>query len=90
MLEHMVQCRVSNDFLPDLPPGVAMPILEMSRICQFAPGRDWDARAYHLIGRTDLAAQADGKVRIARNRVKEVGTAARLWNHRADRMTTVA
>ena len=67
MVRHMTDCGLDNSFLADLPSGIAMPILEMIRVCQNAPEKDWPAAAYHFVGRTDLAAQAMGGWTVSRD-----------------------
>jgi anaphase-promoting complex subunit 1 len=56
-----------SEWLADLPWGVAMPILEMLRICHASPPKDWPAKAYAFIGRSDLAIQASGEGMLSRD-----------------------
>ncbi|KAK8854800.1 hypothetical protein IAR55_003539 [Kwoniella newhampshirensis] len=57
-IQHMVACGLDEEWLVDLPQGVSLPILEMMRVCQYAPDRNWSTEIYDFIGRTDLAAQS--------------------------------
>ena len=51
----MVNHRIGPAFLNVLPLGLAAPLRETARTCQLAPGQDWLAAAYELVGRNDLA-----------------------------------
>lgn len=60
MVGFMLSKDSSHDYVHDLPVGVAMPILELLRVCQAAPSKSWSPEIYDFIGRADLAAQARG------------------------------
>lgn len=47
-----------RDIIPDLPLGIASPLLEAARTCQLAPPGNWPFEAYKTIGRNDLATSA--------------------------------
>jgi anaphase-promoting complex subunit 1 len=57
--ERAIQILLSNGpgaEMPEVfPLGVAAPLREAARTCQFAPPGNWPAEAYTLIGRNDLA-----------------------------------
>ncbi|KAG5646150.1 hypothetical protein DXG03_004203 [Asterophora parasitica] len=55
----LVKANLGQDFLAQLPVGVAAPLREAARTCQLAPPGDWPLEAYRAIGRNDLAASAD-------------------------------
>ncbi|WWD19052.1 hypothetical protein CI109_103510 [Kwoniella shandongensis] len=57
-IQYMVSSDLDVGWLADLPHGVSLPILEMMRVCQYAPDRNWSADVFASIGRTDLAAQS--------------------------------
>jgi anaphase-promoting complex subunit 1 len=77
----MVSTGLTADWVADLPYGLALPVLEMMRICQHSPGRDWPAEAYEFVGRTDLAMQSLGQF-PANDPTSEVGQ-SRLMESRA-------
>ena len=77
----MVHEGLHDEWVADLPHGVAIPILEMMRICQSTPPPDWTARAYAFISRADLAAQCLGEMAVSRDlpmvevsQVRELGS----------------
>mmetsp|Transcript_13328 Transcript_13328/g.46314 ORF Transcript_13328/g.46314 Transcript_13328/m.46314 type:complete len:1280 (+) Transcript_13328:1580-5419(+) len=47
--------RFGLDDLATVPPGVAAPLFDALQQCGAAPPEGWDARAYDLVGRHDLA-----------------------------------
>ena len=51
----LVDESMSNADLHNIPPGVALPILEAVHATRQSPPSDWQTDAYHLIGREDLA-----------------------------------
>ncbi|KAL7423866.1 Anaphase-promoting complex subunit 1 [Cryptotrichosporon argae] len=76
----IVDRGLGRDWLADLPAGVAVPILEMVRIAQANPGKDWGREVYEFIGREDLAARCIGDQAIAwdtKQEMKEAVTTIR-------------
>nr|XP_019044670.1 hypothetical protein I302_06583 [Kwoniella bestiolae CBS 10118]OCF23600.1 hypothetical protein I302_06583 [Kwoniella bestiolae CBS 10118] len=59
-IEHMVNLGLGQDWLSDLPYGVALPLLETIRFCQYHPPKHWDAKMYEITGRWDLGIRAMG------------------------------
>jgi anaphase-promoting complex subunit 1 len=57
----MVDRGCTADWLSNLPCGVAIPILEVLRICQANPVKGWSSQVYDFVGRSDLAIQASGE-----------------------------
>lgn len=60
LVTFMLSKGLGYEYIQDLPAGVAVPIMEMLRVCQAAPSKDWSPEVYDFIGRADLAAQARG------------------------------
>ena len=56
-ISYMVEQHLGHDWLSDLPYAIAIPILEMLRVCQSNPDRSWSREILCFIGRTDLAIQ---------------------------------
>lgn len=61
----MVERGLNAEWVADLPHSVSLLILEIIRICQNSPSKNWDESVYAFIGRTDLANQASGKITMA-------------------------
>lgn len=56
----MVSVGLTSDVLRRVPFGVAAPLREALRTCQFYPPKDWSTEAYILIDRKDLAQMKAG------------------------------
>ncbi|WVQ99984.1 hypothetical protein IAU59_007127 [Kwoniella sp. CBS 9459] len=60
-VQYIVKSGLNADWLSDVPYAFALPILEMIRICQHQPPKDWNFNMYAFIGRMDLALQSSGE-----------------------------
>lgn len=67
----MTDRKLDMAYIHDLPSGIAMPILEILRIAQVDPSKSWTVDMFHLVNRSDLAAQAGSPV-ANRDKVKSV------------------
>ncbi|OCF37915.1 hypothetical protein I316_00139 [Kwoniella heveanensis BCC8398] len=61
IVQLMVRSGLNADWLADTPYAFALPILEMIRICQHHPPKDWSFDLYAFTGRMDLALQSKGE-----------------------------
>ena len=61
-VKYMVERGVTQQWIADLLPGIAMPILEMMRAAQSSPDKTWPKEVFAFIDRGDLAAQVSGMV----------------------------
>ncbi len=71
-VNHMVQTGLGTAWLTSLPYAVAVPILEMIRVCQNTPEKTWSIDVFHFIGRSDLAMQRQGLILPDEGDVEEV------------------
>ncbi|WVF72786.1 hypothetical protein IAT40_007604 [Kwoniella sp. CBS 6097] len=60
-VRYMVKNGLDADWLSDIPYALALPILEMIRVCQHQPSKDWSFGMYAFTGRMDLALQSKGE-----------------------------
>ncbi|WRT68383.1 uncharacterized protein IL334_005359 [Kwoniella shivajii] len=60
IVRYIVQAGLDDKWISDLPYGIALPIWEMIRVCQYNPPRNWNARMYEMVGRWDLGIRAIG------------------------------
>ncbi|KAK4688589.1 anaphase-promoting complex subunit 1, partial [Tremellales sp. Uapishka_1] len=58
----MVDQRLDQEWIENLSHGVAVPILEMIKVCQYCPDKNWSAEVYRFIDRSDLCAQVSGEI----------------------------
>jgi len=73
MITYMLDQGLGQEYIQNLPAGIAMPIMEILRVCQASPRKDWTAKVYDFIGRADLAAQARGERLGSRDKNELVG-----------------
>ena len=73
-ISFMVDQGLDSSWLSTLPCGIAMPILEMIRVCQANPDKSWSKEMYDLISRDDLAAQASSNWAVGTAAASEVST----------------
>jgi hypothetical protein len=59
VVEYLVRCGATLDSLDCLPLGVAVPVREAIAACRANPPPHWSAVAFRLVGRPDLAVDAD-------------------------------
>nr|XP_019011459.1 uncharacterized protein I206_03559 [Kwoniella pini CBS 10737]OCF50240.1 hypothetical protein I206_03559 [Kwoniella pini CBS 10737] len=59
-VQHLVDLGLGQDWILDLPYGISVPIMEMIRVCQYNPPKDWNSTMYELVGRWDLGVRASG------------------------------
>ncbi|WVR07598.1 hypothetical protein IAU60_004640 [Kwoniella sp. DSM 27419] len=57
-VRYMVDSNLDDEWLADLPHGIALPILEAMRVGQHHASKDWTPKMYALVGRMDLALQS--------------------------------
>ncbi|ORY35597.1 hypothetical protein BCR39DRAFT_510961 [Naematelia encephala] len=55
MVELIIRRKLTHEWIADLPFGIALPILEMIRVCQYHPPKGWTKECYQFVRRTDLA-----------------------------------
>ncbi|WWC90724.1 uncharacterized protein L201_005661 [Kwoniella dendrophila CBS 6074] len=65
-VKHIIDQGLDEEWISDLPYGIALPILEMIRMCQYNPPKDWDVKMYEITGRWDLGIRANGEGMIQR------------------------
>jgi anaphase-promoting complex subunit 1 len=78
----MVDRGLDAEWVAGLPCGIAMPILEILRVCQASPGKDWSPKMYVFAGRNDLAVQTSGEAVLSRDALGvEVRLAMKAWEY---------
>lgn len=70
IVEALHRVGFTSESLGDLSFALALPLKEALRSCSGKPPQDWPSEIYELVGRSDLARQAGGKVKSTPGEVR--------------------